>query len=148
MSKNPVEFVREVRAEVAKVTWPTRRETMITTSMVFIFVVIAALFFLVADKIIGLRIFPDEAGKMNRGLADAGGEALVVSQFTLYGDCQKGRRPSFVDAAPPEIAVPLYEEFLNAVRALGIRTASGRFGAMMQVELVNDGPVTMIVETP
>ena len=100
-----------------------------------------------ADKIIGLRIFADEEGKMNRGLADVGGEVLVVSQFTLYGDCQKGRRPSFVDAAPPEIAIPLYEGFLNAVRALGIPTASGRFGAMMQVELVNDGPVTLIVES-
>jgi D-aminoacyl-tRNA deacylase len=100
-----------------------------------------------AEKIVGLRIFADEEGKMNRGLADVDGEALVVSQFTLYGDCQKGRRPSFVDAAPPEIAIPLYEEFLNAVRALGIRTASGRFGAMMQVELVNDGPVTLIVES-
>jgi D-tyrosyl-tRNA(Tyr) deacylase len=99
-----------------------------------------------ADKIVGLRIFADDEGKMNRGLADVGGEALVVSQFTLYGDCQKGRRPSFVDAAPPHIAIPLYEEFLNAVRALGIATASGRFGAMMQVELVNDGPVTLIME--
>jgi D-tyrosyl-tRNA(Tyr) deacylase len=100
-----------------------------------------------ADKIVGLRIFADEEGKMNRGLAEVNGEALVVSQFTLYGDCQKGRRPSFVDAAPPPIAIPLYEEFLNAVQALGIRTASGRFGAMMQVELVNDGPVTLIVES-
>ena len=100
-----------------------------------------------ADKIVGLRIFPDEEGKMNRGLVDVGGEALVVSQFTLVGDCQKGRRPSFVNAAPPPIAIPLYEEFLNAVRALGIATASGRFGAMMQVELVNDGPVTLIVES-
>jgi D-tyrosyl-tRNA(Tyr) deacylase len=100
-----------------------------------------------ADKIVGLRIFADKEGKMNCGLAEVGGEALVVSQFTLYGDCQKGRRPSFVDAAPPEIAIPLYEGFLNAVRALGIATASGRFGAMMQVELVNDGPVTLIVES-
>jgi D-tyrosyl-tRNA(Tyr) deacylase len=76
-----------------------------------------------------------------------GGEALVVSQFTLYGDCQKGRRPSFVDAAPPESAIPPYENFLLAVRALGIPTATGRFGAMMQVELVNDGPVTLIIES-
>jgi D-tyrosyl-tRNA(Tyr) deacylase len=100
-----------------------------------------------ADKIVSLRIFADEDGKMNRGLADVGGEALVVSQFTLYGDCQKGRRPSFVEAAPPEIAVPLYEEFVLAVRALGIRTATGRFGAMMHVELSNDGPVTLILES-
>jgi len=100
-----------------------------------------------ADKIVGLRIFPDDEGKMNRGLAEVGGEALVVSQFTLYGDCQKGRRPSFVNAAPPEIAIPLYEEFVLAVRALGIPTAAGRFGAMMQVELTNDGPVTLIVES-
>src|SRR5438309_3238014 len=100
-----------------------------------------------ADKIVGLRIFADAEGKMNRGLAEVGGEALVVSQFTLYGDCQKGRRPSFVEAAPPEIAIPLYENFVLAVRALGIPTATGRFGAMMQVELVNDGPVTLILES-
>jgi len=100
-----------------------------------------------ADKIVGLRILPDEKGKMNRSLADVGGEALVVSQFTLYGDCQKGRRPSFVEAAPPELAIPLYEEFVLSVQSLGIRTATGRFGAMMQVELSNEGPVTLILET-
>jgi D-tyrosyl-tRNA(Tyr) deacylase len=99
-----------------------------------------------AEKIIGLRIFSDDAGKMNRDVTEVGGEVLVVSQFTLYGDCQKGRRPSFIDAAPPEIAVPLYEAFVTEVRALGVRTATGRFGAMMRVELVNDGPVTVIVE--
>ena len=100
-----------------------------------------------ADKIVGLRIFPDDEGKMNRSLAEVGGAALVVSQFTLYGDCQKGRRPSFVDAAPPESAVPLYEEFLTAVRALGIPVATGRFGALMQVELTNEGPVTLILDS-
>jgi D-tyrosyl-tRNA(Tyr) deacylase len=100
-----------------------------------------------ADKIVGLRIFNDEDGKMNRSVADVGGSVLVVSQFTLYGDCRKGRRPSFIDAAPPEIAIPLYEGFVDAVRALGIATATGRFGAMMQVELVNDGPVTLIVDS-
>jgi len=100
-----------------------------------------------ADKVVGLRVFEDAAGKMNRDVAEAGGAVLVVSQFTLYGDCRKGRRPSFVDAAPPEVAVPLYEAFVNAVRAQGIPTATGRFGAMMQVELVNDGPVTLIVES-
>lgn len=100
-----------------------------------------------ADKITGLRIFEDDEGKMNRAVADVGGEVLVVSQFTLYGDCRKGRRPSFIDAAPPEIAIPLYEEFINAVRAVGLPTATGRFGAMMQVELVNDGPVTLMVDT-
>jgi D-tyrosyl-tRNA(Tyr) deacylase len=100
-----------------------------------------------ADKIVSLRIFADDEGKMNRSLADVEGGVLVVSQFTLYGDCQKGRRPSFIDAAPPEIAIPLYEEFVVAVRALGIRTATGRFGAMMDVELVNDGPVTLILES-
>jgi D-tyrosyl-tRNA(Tyr) deacylase len=99
-----------------------------------------------ADKIVGLRIFADEDGKMNRSLAHVGGEVLVVSQFTLYGDCQKGRRPSFVEAAPPEVAIPLYEEFVMIVRSLGIRTTTGRFGAMMQVELSNDGPVTLILE--
>ncbi len=100
-----------------------------------------------ADKVVSLRIFPDDAGKMNRSLEEAGGAVLVVSQFTLYGDCQKGRRPSFVDAAGPEIAVPRYEDFIAAVRAHGIRTETGRFGAMMHVELVNDGPVTLIIES-
>ncbi len=100
-----------------------------------------------ADKVIGLRIFADDDGKMNRSVAEVGGGILVVSQFTLYGDCRKGRRPSFVGAAAPEVAEPLYEAFLNAVKALGVPTAAGRFGAMMQVELVNDGPVTLILET-
>ena len=100
-----------------------------------------------AEKIAGLRIFNDDDGKMNRDVAEIGGGILVVSQFTLYGDSKKGRRPSFVDAAPPEIAVPLYEGFVNAIKALGIPTATGRFGAMMQVELVNDGPVTLIVDS-
>jgi D-tyrosyl-tRNA(Tyr) deacylase len=100
-----------------------------------------------ADKVVGLRIFNDADDKMNLGVTDVGGGVLVVSQFTLYGDCRKGRRPSFIDAARPETAIPLYEAFVNAVRALGIPTATGRFGAMMQVELVNDGPVTLIVDS-
>jgi D-tyrosyl-tRNA(Tyr) deacylase len=100
-----------------------------------------------ADKIGGLRIFPDDADKMNRSVADVRGGVLVVSQFTLYGDCRKGRRPSFIGAAGPDIAVPRYEAFVDAVKALGIPTATGRFGAMMQVELVNDGPVTLILDT-
>jgi D-aminoacyl-tRNA deacylase len=99
-----------------------------------------------ADKIVGLRIFADADGKMNRGVTEIDGSVLVVSQFTLYGDCRKGRRPSFIDAAAPEIAEPLYEAFLNSVRALGVPVAAGRFGAMMQVELVNDGPVTLIID--
>jgi D-aminoacyl-tRNA deacylase len=99
-----------------------------------------------ADKIVGLRIFADDAGKMNRDVVEAGGAVLVVSQFTLYGDCRKGRRPSFIAAAPPSIAVPLYEAFINGIKALGVPTATGRFGADMQVELVNDGPVTLIVD--
>lgn len=100
-----------------------------------------------ADKIVSLRIFADDEGKMNRGLTDVGGAALIVSQFTLYGDCRKGRRPSFLGAAGPEIAIPLYEAFVNAVKALGVPVATGQFGADMQVELINDGPVTLIVET-
>ena len=100
-----------------------------------------------ADKVVGLRIFNDADGKMNRSVADVGGGVLVVSQFTLYGDCQKGRRPSFIDAARPEVAVPLYEAFVNGIKALGVPAATGRFGAMMQVELVNDGPVTLIVDS-
>jgi len=99
-----------------------------------------------AEKIVGLRIFADAEGKMNRDVTEAGGAVLVVSQFTLYGDCRKGRRPSFIDAAPPPIAVPLYEAFINGVKALGLPVATGRFGADMQVELVNDGPVTLIVD--
>jgi len=100
-----------------------------------------------AEKIAYLRIFNDAAGKMNLGMADVGGSLLVVSQFTLYGDCRKGRRPSFIAAAPPEIAVPLYEEFVNALRSFGLPVQTGRFGAMMQVELINDGPVTLILDT-
>lgn len=99
-----------------------------------------------ADKIVGLRVFEDDEGKMNRSLADVSGAVLVVSQFTLFGDCSKGRRPSFIDAAPPETAIPLYEAFINAVKAQGIPTETGRFGAMMQVELTNEGPVTLIIE--
>jgi D-aminoacyl-tRNA deacylase len=99
------------------------------------------------EKLIGLRIFADADGKMNLGVADVGGSVLVVSQFTLYGDCSKGRRPSFIAAAPPETAVPLYEAFLDAVKALGVPVAAGRFGATMQVELINDGPVTLIVDS-
>ena len=99
-----------------------------------------------ADKIVSLRIFQDAEENMNLGLTDVEGAVLVVSQFTLYGDSHKGRRPSFIDAAPPEIAIPLYEAFVDAVRAHGIPTATGQFGAMMQVELVNDGPVTLIME--
>ena len=99
-----------------------------------------------ADKIVGLRIFGDADQKMNLSLADVHGSALIVSQFTLYGDAQKGRRPSFIDAARPEQAVPLYEQFIALFRARGIPTETGEFGAMMDVELVNDGPVTMWLE--
>ena len=100
-----------------------------------------------ADKIAGLRIFNDADGRMNRDLHDVAGAMLIVSQFTLHGDCRKGKRPSFVDAAPPPVAVPLYEAFINGVKALGVPVATGRFGADMQVELVNDGPVTLIVDS-
>lgn len=100
-----------------------------------------------AAKIASLRIFPDEAGKMNRGLDEAGGAMLVVSQFTLLGDCAKGRRPSFTHAAPPEEANRLYERFCAEVRRLGLRVETGVFQAMMEVELVNDGPVTLLVDS-
>jgi D-tyrosyl-tRNA(Tyr) deacylase len=101
-----------------------------------------------ADKILGLRVFPDAEGKMNLALDDVAGRLLVVSQFTLYGDARKGRRPSFVDAAPPEIAIPLYERFVALLREKGGsgRVETGEFGAMMEVELVNDGPVTLLLE--
>jgi D-tyrosyl-tRNA(Tyr) deacylase len=100
-----------------------------------------------ANKLVGLRIFEDDAGKMNLGLTEVRGAMLVVSQFTLLGDCQKGRRPSFINAARPEVAKPLYEQFVTAVSQQGIPTATGIFQAEMQVELVNDGPVTLVVES-
>jgi D-tyrosyl-tRNA(Tyr) deacylase len=99
-----------------------------------------------ADKVVGLRLFPDAADKMNLALADVGGAVLVVSQFTLYGDAAKGRRPSFVDAARPEVAVSLYERFVALLRERGSHVETGEFGAMMDVELVNDGPVTLWLE--
>ena len=99
-----------------------------------------------ADKISGLRLFSDAEGKMNLGLPDVGGAVLVVSQFTLYGDAAKGRRPSFIDAARPEVAVPLYDTFITLLRERGLHVETGEFGAMMDVELVNDGPVTLWLE--
>jgi D-aminoacyl-tRNA deacylase len=99
-----------------------------------------------AEKVAGLRLFPDPEGKMNLGLDEVGGGVLVVSQFTLYGDSAKGRRPSFIDAARPETAIPLYERFVGALRARGLEVATGEFGADMQVEIHNDGPVTLILE--
>ena len=99
-----------------------------------------------ADKVAGIRLFADDADKMNLALADVAGAVLVVSQFTLYGDAQKGRRPSFIDAARPEQAIPLYESFKQHLAALGLPVESGEFGAMMDVELVNDGPVTLWLE--
>jgi D-tyrosyl-tRNA(Tyr) deacylase len=101
-----------------------------------------------ANKIINLRIFEDQDGKMNRSLLETGGELLAVSQFTLLADCRKGRRPSFIEAAEPEKAIDLYEKFVNMVRAKGIGVQTGRFRAMMEVALINDGPVTMIIESP
>ena len=100
-----------------------------------------------ADKLMGLRVFEDENGKMNRSLSDVGGEVLVVSQFTLYGNCKKGRRPEFLAAARPEIAIPLYEKFIALCRDKGFAVETGEFGAEMLVESVNDGPVTLIVDT-
>ena len=99
-----------------------------------------------ADKVLGLRLFSDAEGKMNLDLASVGGELLVVSQFTLYGDASKGRRPSFITAARPEVAIPLYEAMIRALREGGTTVATGEFGADMQVALVNDGPVTLLLE--
>ena len=99
-----------------------------------------------ADKVAGLRLFRDARDKMNFGLEDVSGAILVISQFTLYGDAQRGRRPSFIGAARPEAAVPLYERFIAQLRAKGLQVATGEFGAMMQVEILNDGPVTLVLE--
>ena len=99
-----------------------------------------------AEKVSGLRLFSDADDKMNLGLSDIGGELLVVSQFTLYGDAAKGRRPSFIDAARPDQAIPLYESFVGMLRSRGFKVETGEFGAMMDVELVNDGPVTLWLE--
>lgn len=99
-----------------------------------------------AEKVATLRVFADGEGKMNRSVEDTGGSLLVVSQFTLYGDARKGRRPSFVAAARPEVAIPLYERFVAMLRARGLSVATGEFGSTMAVELVNDGPVTLILE--
>ncbi len=100
-----------------------------------------------ADKLAGLRIFEDDGGKMNLSIEDVGGDVLSVSQFTLYGDCRKGRRPNFMGAARPELAEALYDKFNGLLRARGLRVETGRFGAMMDVSLVNDGPVTLILES-
>jgi D-tyrosyl-tRNA(Tyr) deacylase len=100
-----------------------------------------------AEKIAGLRVFEDDLGKMNRSLSEAGGAMLVVSQFTLYGDCRRGRRPSFIEAAPPEQAERLYEKFVEQVRETGITVATGRFREQMLLHLVNDGPVTIWIDT-
>ena len=99
-----------------------------------------------AEKVAGLRLFNDAEDKMNLGLDEVGGAVLVISQFTLYGDSSKGRRPSFIDAARPETAVPLYERFLGALRDRGLTLAAGEFGADMKVEIHNDGPVTLILD--
>ena len=99
-----------------------------------------------AEKVAGLRLFADPEGRMNLGLKDVGGAVLVISQFTLYADMARGRRPSFIDAARPETAIPLYERFVAALRAHGLEVATGEFGADMQVEIHNDGPVTLIME--
>lgn len=100
-----------------------------------------------AEKLVHLRVFPDEQGQMNRSIADISGELLVVSQFTLYGDCRKGRRPSYADAALPAEAEPLYEQFLARLRAAGQVVRAGVFRAMMQVQLTNDGPVTLLLDS-
>lgn len=100
-----------------------------------------------AEKTIHLRIFEDDAGKMNRSVQEIGGAVMVVSQFTLLGDCRKGRRPSFIDAAKPDVAVPLYERFIDRLRTTGLQVETGRFGAMMDVGLINDGPVTLILDS-
>ena len=99
------------------------------------------------DKILNLRIFPDQEGKMNRSLTELRAEMLIVSQFTLYGDCRKGRRPGYSEAAPPNVAEPLYKQFVDKVETFGVKTATGRFQALMEVSLINDGPVTILLDS-
>lgn len=101
----------------------------------------------VANKLIGLRVFEDDDGKMNRSITDVGGSMLVISQFTLFGDCRKGRRPSFIEAARPEVARPLYERLVEELRAQGVPTETGVFQTHMDVALVNDGPVTLLLDS-
>jgi len=101
----------------------------------------------IAEKVVGLRIFNDDAGKFNRSLEEVEGSVLVISQFTLHGDCRKGRRPSFIQAARPETAVPLYEAVVRGIRERGFTVATGEFGAHMMVHLVNDGPVTLLLDS-
>lgn len=100
-----------------------------------------------ADKLCSLRIFEDEDGKINRSIDDVGGEIMIISQFTLYGNCRKGRRPEFLNAARPETAIPLYEKFVSLVREKGYRVETGEFGAYMAVDSLNDGPFTLVVDT-
>ena len=101
-----------------------------------------------AEKCAHLRVFADEAGKLNCSVIEAGGAVLVISQFTLYGDCRRGRRPSFTEAAPPDRAEPLYEQFLHTLEDLGLRVERGVFGAQMSVDIHNEGPITLLVESP
>ena len=100
-----------------------------------------------ADKLCSLRIFEDDEGKINRSIDDVGGEVMIISQFTLYGNCRKGRRPEFLNAARPEVAIPLYEKFVSLVREKGYRVETGEFGAYMAVDSLNDGPFTLVVDT-
>jgi D-tyrosyl-tRNA(Tyr) deacylase len=99
-----------------------------------------------AQKVLGLRVFPDDGGNMNRALEEVGGGLLVVPNFTLYGDCRKGRRPSFTEAARPEVSSPLYDRFVERLRQSGLSVIAGAFGAHMHIELVNDGPVTLVID--
>jgi D-tyrosyl-tRNA(Tyr) deacylase len=139
------------RVTRARVTVDSRAAGEIQTGMLILLAVgrddtsESALY--LAEKIANLRIFADDGGKMNRSLVEVGGSALIVSQFTLYGDTRGGRRPSYIQAAPPEDANRLYEEFVRCLRSFGVRVETGVFQAHMQVELVNDGPVTILLDS-
>lgn len=142
-----IQRVSEAHVEVGGSTYGTIRSGLVVLIAVSRTDTEADVSYLL-DKVLGLRIFPDDAGKMNRNVQEAGGSLLIISQFTLYGDCRKGRRPSFDQAAPPDRAQQLYDYFVDLARRGPVPVQTGKFQAAMQVHLTNDGPVTILIDSP